>query len=75
MKTVCSFETLGSDYILTQCHIAEKRNRRQRMPFVNNVVDIITEHYLSAEILYCLMRHDGAIRGDILIKCSGLSRG
>ena len=73
MKTVRSFET--SDYALTQCHIAEKRNRQQRTPFVNNVVEIFTEHPLSAEILYYLMRHDGAIRGDILIKCSGLSRG
>jgi len=40
-ETVRSFEKSGSDYALTQCHIAEKRNPRQRTTFVNNVVEII----------------------------------
>jgi len=41
MKTVRSFKRSGSDYALTQCHIAEKRNPRQRTTFVNNVVEIL----------------------------------
>ena len=46
MKTLRSFGTSGSDYALTQCHIAEKRNPRQRTPIVNSVkVTVNQSHY------------------------------
>jgi hypothetical protein len=50
--TVRLFERVGSDYTLTQCHNAEKRNPRQRTTFGINVVEIISgTHFICRDFI------------------------